>query len=293
MGLYRRPGTLAEALALLAAAPGEHAMPPLLLAGGTDVYPARATAEAWLRHVPRPVLDLSAIAGLSGIEDRADHHRIGAGATWAALRDAPLPPWFDALRQAARQVGGVQVQARGTLLGNLCNASPAADGVPPLLALDAEVELASARGTRRLKLADFILGNRRTALAPDEIATAILVPKPAGAARSGFLKLGARAFLVISIVMVAGVVEAESGCITRARLAIGACSEVAQRLPGLEAALAGLPLAEAAAALRPEHLAGLAPIDDVRATAEYRRHAAGVLLRRLLAQLTAPEALAA
>jgi CO/xanthine dehydrogenase FAD-binding subunit len=289
MGLYRRPETLAEALALLAAAPE----PPLLLAGGTDVYPARASAEAWLRHAPRPVLDLSAIAGLAALEDRGDHTRIGAGVTWARLRDAPLPPWFDALRQAARQVGGVQVQARGTLLGNLCNASPAADGVPPLLALDAEIELASARGTRRLKLAEFILGNRRTALAPDEIATALLIPHAAGASRSGFLKLGSRAYLVISIVMVAGVIEAEAGRITRARLAIGACSEVAQRLPGLEAALAGLPPAETAGALLPAHLAALAPIDDVRATAEYRRHAALVLVRRLLTQLTAPEALAA
>ncbi|GGC48212.1 xanthine dehydrogenase [Siccirubricoccus deserti] len=292
MAAYRRPGTLAEALALLAAAPTEQGA-PLLLAGGTDIYPARAAAAAWLRDAPRPVLDLSGIAGMGAIEDTGGHHRIGAGVTWAMLRDQPLPPWFTALRDAARQVGGMQVQARGTLLGNLCNASPAADGVPPLLALDAEVELASLRGTRRLPLGDFLLGYRRTALAPDEIATAVLVPKPEGSARSGFLKLGARAYLVISIVMVAGVVEAAAGRIIRARLAVGACSAVAQRLPTLEAALAGLPLADAAAMVETAHLATLSPIDDMRATAEYRRHATLVLLRRLLAGLAAPEALAA
>ncbi|MBK1657655.1 FAD binding domain-containing protein [Paracraurococcus ruber] len=284
MTAYHRPTTLPEALRLLAEAPA----PPRILAGGTDLYPARAAGEAWMRPDDRPLLDLSALPDLAAIEDRGDHHRIGALVTWAALRDAPLPPWFAALRQAAAQVGGAQVQNRATLLGNLCNASPAADGVPPLLALDAVVEMAGPRGPRRLPLAQFILGNRRTALAADEIATAILVPKAPGAV-ARFEKLGARAYLVISIVMVAAVIEAEAGRIARARIAIGACSPVAQRLPALEAALAGLPLAAAAGAARPEHLAALSPIDDVRATAAYRRQAALVLLRRALSTpLAAP-----
>jgi N-methylhydantoinase B len=279
MTAYRRPTRLSEALALLAEAP----VAPLLLAGGTDIYPARAAAEAWMRPIDRPLLDLSALPELAGLEDRGDHHRIGALVTWAALRDAALPPWFDALRQAAAQVGGAQVQNRGTLVGNLCNASPAADGVPPLLALDAEIELASLGGVRRLALGDFLQGNRQTALAPGEIATAVIVPKAAPDARARFEKLGARAYLVISIVMVAAVVEAAAGRIARARIAIGACSAVAQRLPGLEAALLGLPLAAAATVPTSGHLAGLAPIDDVRATAAYRRQAALVLLRRALA----------
>lgn len=287
MAGYWRPTTLRDALCLMA---GDS--PALPLAGGTDIYPAWVAAEAWMRPAPaRPVLDLSAVAELGAIEDRGDHHRIGARVTWAMLRDAPLPPWFDALREAAAQVGGAQVQNRATLAGNLCNASPAADGVPPLLALDAEVELASLRGTRRLGLPDFILGNRRTALAPDEIATAVIVPKPAPGATARFEKLGARAYLVISIVMVAAVIEAEAGNIARARVAVGACSPVAQRLPALEAALTGLPPHAAADALRPEHLAALTPIDDVRATAAYRRQAALVLVRRALA--TAAEARAA
>ena len=286
---YHRPETLDAALALL------RDEAPVVLAGGTDLYPARAAAEAWMRPLPdRPVLDITALPGLAAIEDRGDHIRIGARVTWATIRDAAqLPPCFDGLRAAARGVGGAQVQNRATLVGNLCNASPAADGVPPLLTLGAELELASAaQGVRRLPLAEFLLGNRRTALAPDELALAVLVPKAPAGARSGFLKLGARSHLVISIVMVAGLVVVEAGRIAAARLAVGACSPVARRLPEAEAALIGQPADAAvlAAALGTEHLAPLAPIDDVRATAAYRREAALVLLRRLVAGLAAPKA---
>jgi CO/xanthine dehydrogenase FAD-binding subunit len=291
-GAYHRPDSLAAALALLRE--GAATAPPVILAGGTDLYPARAAAEAWMRPPPgRPVLDVTALPGLAAIEEHADHHRIGALVTWAALRDAAhLPPWFDGLRQAARQVGGAQVQNRATLIGNLCNASPAADGVPPLLSLGAQVELASAaRGVRRLPLAAFILGNRRTALAADEMALAVLVPKHRrGTARSGFLKLGARSHLVISIVMVAGCLEEAGGYVAAVRLAAGACAPVAQRLLAAEAALIGLPADPAvlAAAILPRHLRPLDPIDDVRATAAYRHAAALTLLRRLVAGLAAP-----
>jgi len=281
MANYLRPASLDEALTALA-------RPWTVLAGGTDFYPARVG-----RAIEDNVLDITGIADLRGISAVPEGWRLGATTTWSELIETRLPPLFDGLKQAAREVGGRQIQNVGTLAGNLCNASPAADGVPPLLALDAEVELAGRAGVRRLPLAAFITGNRRTVLAPGELLVAIHVAKPPRPARSAFLKLGARAYLVISIVMVAGVIEAETGRITRARLAIGACSEVAQRLPALEAALAGLPLAAAPEAVRAGHLAALTPIDDVRATADYRRHAALVLLRRLLAQLAQPEALAA
>ena len=289
---YHRPQTLPAALALLSTAA------PVVLAGGTDLYPARAAAGAWMRPAPeRPVLDITAIPALRAIDHDATGTRIGAAVPWAAIRDAThLPPAFapafECLRAAARQVGGAQVQNRATLLGNLCNASPAADGVPPLLALGACVEIASAaRGTRTLPLSAFILGNRRTALAPDELATAILLPPQPHAARGGFRKLGARSHLVISIAMAAGVIAMEGGRVTAAKLAIGACSPVAQRLLQAEAALLGQraePTA-LAAALLPRHLGPVAPIDDVRATADYRRHAALVLLRRLVAGLVASD----
>src|SRR4029453_5476671 len=120
----------------------------------------------------------------------------------------------------------------------------------------------------------------------DEIVTAILVPKPRAAARSHFLKLGARRYLVISIVMVAGVVETDAaGTIAAARLAIGSCSAVPQRLPALETALAGRPLDAAGDLVAPAHLAHLAPIDDIRGSAAYRQQAALALTRDLLTQL--------
>jgi CO/xanthine dehydrogenase FAD-binding subunit len=284
---FLRPRTLDEALAALAAEAAHPPADPLdrltPMAGATDLYPAAAVRQAWFQPSPRAILDLSAIAGLRGLEGSAQGLRIGALTTWSDVLAAPLPPAFDALRQAARQVGGVQIQNRGTLAGNLCNASPAADGAPPLLALDAEVELRSAAGGRRLPLGAFLRGNRRTALAPGELVTAIHVPRPAETERSAFLKLGARAYLVISIASVAANVATDGrGRIVRARIAVGACSAVPQRLPALEARLVGAPPGEAARLVADEHLASLSPIDDVRASAAFRRDAAITLVRRAL-----------
>ncbi|MGE0119940.1 MAG: xanthine dehydrogenase family protein subunit M [Dongiaceae bacterium] len=278
MGSYLRPAELREALAALAAGPR------IILAGGTDYYPARVG-----QPLDDDLLDITALPELRRIADEGAHWRIPALCTWTDLLETPLPPLFDGLKQAARAVGGVQIQNAGTLCGNLCNASPAADGTPNLLALDAEVELASARGTRRLPVAAFITGNRATARRPDEMVTALLVPKPASAARAIFLKLGARAYLVISIVMVSAVLEIADGrTVARARLAVGSCSAVAQRLPQLEQALAGRRLDPALADLvQPAHLAPLSPIDDVRGTAAYRRDAALTLIRRALWELAA------
>ncbi len=276
---WLRPNTMAEALAMLAAQP---TLTPF--AGGTDIYPAQAARFAWGEGAPAAMLDLGAVPAFAAIEPAPDHWRIGAGATWAQLRDAELPPEFDALRAASRGVGGAQIQNRGTIGGNLCNASPAADGAPPLLALDAAVELASLRGSRRLPLADFLRGNRATARAPDELLTAVLVPRRPGDWRSGFEKLGARHYLVISIVMVAATLRIEAGRIAEAAIAIGACSPAARRLPALEAALRGSRPGQVA--VQAEHLEGLSPIDDTRATADYRQAAARVLVQRLLARLT-------
>ena len=169
-------------------------------------------------------------------------------------------------------MGGRQIQSRASVGGNLCNASPAADGVPPLLALDAEVELAGPSGTRRLPLASFITGNRRTALGPGELMVAIHVPRPAHDARSAFLKLGARRYLVISIAMAAATLEIDGGRIAVARVAVGACSAVARRLPALEAALIGAPVdPRLGNRIDKAQLAPLSPIDDVRGSAAYRR----------------------
>lgn len=276
MADYIRPHRLDEALQALA-------RPLSVLAGGTDFYPARVG-----RSIDEAILDITAIAELRGIAASPAGWRIGATTTWSELVEADLPPLFDGLKQAARDVGGRQIQNAGTIAGNLCNASPAADGVPGLLALDAELELAGRAGSRHVALPDFIVGNRRTTLAPGELVVAIHVPRPAHAARSAFLKLGARRYLVISIAMAAATLEIEDGKVARARVAVGACSAVAQRLPLLEVALAGAPVGPGLGDLvQAAHLAVLNPIDDVRGSAGYRREAALVLLRRLLADFTA------
>ena len=272
MGDYRRPTRLEEALDALA-------RPCTVLAGGTDFYPARVG-----RPIDEDILDISRIKTLAGISSTAAGWRLGATTTWSEILAADLPPLFDGLKQAAREVGGRQIQNAGTLAGNLCNASPAADGVPPLLALGAELELASRDNVRRLPLSEFIIGNRRTRLSPGELAVAIHVPKPATFARSSFLKIGARRYLVISIVMAAATLEIAHDRVRAARVAVGACSAVARRLPMLEAALSGASIdARLAERVGPAHLAPLTPLDDVRGSAAYRLDAAVTLLRRLLA----------
>lgn len=275
MASYHRPRELGDALAVLR----EGAI--TVIAGGTDYYPARVE-----RPANEDLLDITAISALRRIDITPTHFRIGAGVTWTDLIRADLPPCFDGLKLAAREIGGVQIQNAGTLAGNVCNASPAADSMPNLLALDTEVELASTQGQRRLNLGEFVTGNRKTLRRPDELVTALLIPRGLEASRSSFVKLGARRYLVISIVMLAAVMEKQEGKVAAARIAVGACSEVARRLPALERALLGRPWDRTlAAVIEPSHLAGLSPIDDVRAGAAYRRDAAQVLLRRALETL--------
>jgi CO/xanthine dehydrogenase FAD-binding subunit len=260
-----------ETLALIAE-------PARILAGGTDVFPA-----AGERPLSGRIVDISGVSGLRGVTRAGDEIRIGALTTWTDIVRADLPPAFDALRAAAREIGAVQIQNRGTIGGNLCNASPAADGAPPLLILEAEVELASARGVRRLPLAQFITGSRRTLLAPDELMTAVVAPSRPSTARSAFIKLGARRYLVISIVMVAVLLDLAEGRVRDARIAVGACSAVAQRLAEVEARLVGARAdASLGGLLQAEDLAVLTPIDDVRASADYRRYAALALVRRAI-----------
>ena len=236
---------------------------------GPDFYPALG------ERLPRgTTIDITALREIRGITFEAEQIRIGGLTTWSEVIRTPLPHCFDALKAAAREVGSVQIQNRGTVAGNLCNASPAADGVPPLLALDAEVELASAAGTRRVPLAQFIAGNRKTLCRADEILAAVLVPRRIESAASTFLKLGARRYLVISISMVAVVLQSDDAgqvaesCMSRSDRAQRRRSDwgcwrracwVSRRRPEL-VRWSG-----------EEHLRSLSPIDDVRATAGYRR----------------------
>ena len=272
---YLRPETLPEALDLL------NARGLTIIAGGTDHYPARVGVP-----LDEDLLDVTAIAGLRGIEDRGDDLRIGALTTWTDIINADLPPGFDGLKAAGRTIGGIQIQNTATLVGNICNASPAADGAPNLLALDAGVALASARGERVSLLADFITGNRETTREPDEMVVALIVPKPAPGAESLFLKLGARSYMVISIVMVALVIEPDGDRVARARIAIGSCAPVSRRLAALEESLVGAKL-DGRLGDQLQDVKALDPIDDIRGSAAYRQDAALTLVRRGLAELGA------
>lgn len=270
---YHTPTTLKEALKIAAFARGK------VIAGGTDVYPAMAQGQR-----PDAFLDITRVEGLRGITPTATGLRFGATTTWTDVIRADLPPAFDALKQAAHEVGSVQIQNAATVCGNLCNASPAADGVPPLLILDVQVELESAaQGRRQIPLAEFITGVRETQRAPDELVTALHIPTPPIGARAAFQKLGSRRYLVISITMTAALVVCDdNGVITMARVAVGACSAVAQRLTALEAALIGQH--GASVAVDPAHLTELRPISDVRGSAAFRQDVVATQCVRAISQ---------
>ena len=298
---YHRPLSLDNALALLAQ---ERCA---VLAGGTDFYPARVG-----RPVTGAVLDITALTELRGIAQQADGGwRIGTLTTWSDLvRTKGVTPGFGAMAHAdlfagliaaAREIGGVQIQNQGTVGGNLCNASPAADGVPVLMAMDASVELRSDQGVRSLSLEHFVQGNRRTALRSDELLTAITIPPFSARGLTRFSKLGHRRYLVISIAMLAIALDFdENQRLQRCGIAVGSCAAVARRLPLLEARLLSTARAELGARMAellstdgpPDSadeppasgdswLAVLAPIDDVRGTAVYRQQAVREMLRRI------------
>lgn len=266
---YAKPTSIEAALALLGEGPWR------ILAGGTDFYPALGS-----RPLHENVLDINGLGELRGIAETPSHIVIGARTTWTDLIRHELPAAFDGLKLAAREVGSIQIQNMASVAGNLCNASPAADGVPPLLVLDAEVEIRSTAGMRRLPLDRFILGNRHTALQPGEMVTAIRIPRPSATGTSAFCKLGARRYLVISIAMAAARVLTADGMVEKVAVAVGSCSAAATRLIGVETALRGVAVADIAAAIAAAEINELAPIDDVRASAGYRREAAREIVAR-------------
>ena len=272
--MFSRPATCVEAVRILAADGG------LLIAGGTDVFPALVD-----RSKPAKLIDLSGCADLKGITITERNTRIAGGVTWSEIARADLPIGLRGLKAAAREVGSIQIQNRATIAGNLCNASPAADGLPPLLALDAELELTGSTGVRTLPVGEFVLGNRQTARRSDEILSAILIPRTLDHAGSSFMKLGARRYLVISIVVVAvTLVPADDRSIGSARVAVGAASSVARRLNTIERRLIGADpnYTSAASLVMDDDLLLLSPIDDVRASAAYRRDAARELIVRAI-----------
>ena len=251
------PRTLDEALGLKADAPA--AVP---IQGGTDVM----VELNFDRVRPEALLNLNEVAELRGWSREDGSLRLGAGLTYTEAMEAPLAALLPALAEASRTVGSPQIRNRGTIGGNLGTASPAGDALPPLLVEGAEVEVASVRGARLLPLAEFLLGVKRNALEPDELVVAVHVA-PSGQPQT-FMKVGPRNAMVIALVSLAILADRERGEI---RAAIGSAAPVAILVTAPLAEAAGFPELVAAAA---------SPIDDVRGTADYRRHALRVLAAR-------------
>jgi CO/xanthine dehydrogenase FAD-binding subunit len=253
------PRSLDEALRLKSERPD--ARP---IAGGTDLM----VDLNFDRVRPQVLLNLNEVAELRGWARENGTLRLGAGLTYTDAMEPPLAGLLPALAEASRTVGSPQIRNRGTIGGNLGTASPAGDALPPLLIEEAEVELASARGSRRLALEDFLVGPKRNALEPDELVAAVRV-RPSGATQT-FMKVGPRNAMVIAVVSLAVLADHERG---ELRASFGSAGPVPRLVTAPFEEREGFPGRVAAAA---------SPIDDVRGTAAYRRHALRVLAERAL-----------
>lgn len=258
------PDNLSSALASMVA-------PAKIIAGCTDFFPRLEMGK-----VPNRIVNVSKVREMVGITKTTPGWRIGGSTTWSEIIQYPFPPAFDGLKAAAREVGSIQIQNTGTIAGNICNASPAADGMPPLLTLDAMVEIQSENNKRLLNLENFVLGPGKVDLEANELVTAVWIPEPRNNTVSSFQKLGSRKYLVISIAMVAVTLATNSrGVIKFLNIAVGSCSPVARRLASLEEKFTDLNVSELLEHI-PLDLADfsvLSPISDVRGTAEYRQAA--------------------
>ena len=220
------------------------------------------------RARPEVVLNLNEVAELRGWSRENGTLRLGAGLTYTEAMNSALAEMLPALAEASRTVGSPQIRNRGTIGGNLGTASPAGDALPPLLVEGAEVELASVRGRRRLPLDEFLVGVKKNALADDELIVTVRI-RPSGQ-RQTFMKVGPRNAMVIAVCSLAVVADRERG---ELRAAFGSSAPVVRLVTAPLADVADFPEQVAAAA---------SPIDDVRGTAAYRRHALRVLTRRAL-----------
>jgi len=256
----------------------------MVLAGGTDLLVA-----AHRKPAPTGILDLFALADLVGIsEDDDGGVRIGAATTYGQLiRDDVAQRVLPCLVAASREIGALQIQARGTIGGNIGTSSPVGDSLPPLLALDAEVELASTSGRRTVPYDEFCLGYRQTALKGDELIVSVRIPPIAENVVQYWRKVGTRRAQSISKVMLAVAVGLEERVITHARVAFGAVAATPIRAKACEQAMIGArPGPELADAVRAALATEITPIDDVRSNAVYRLGVAQNLIARFVTSLS-------
>jgi CO/xanthine dehydrogenase FAD-binding subunit len=273
------PPTLSAVLELMASAPGKWTP----IAGGTELMVAHAAG----RLAAGRLVSLWGLRELRFIQSTAETISIGAGTTFRDLRaDRGIASCLPLVARAASWIGSIANQSRATIGGNLVNGSPAADSSPALLVYDAEVELISTRGSRRIPYAEFHTGYKRSALEPDELLFAVHMPIRFQAHRQYLRKVGTRRAMAISKVALAATAMVVNGSITELRLAAASLAAFPMRLWGTEAALLGKRVAPRAIASAREALVAEArPIDDIRSTAEYRKRVAANLLEEFLLSL--------
>jgi len=271
------PRSIEDCLKLLA----ERGPEAKLVAGGTDLLPQMKNGLI----KPAAVIDLSGVADLRVLR-REDGAGLRVGASVAA-REIELDPYtrstYPALAESGALVGSVQIRNLATVGGNLCNAAPSADMAPPLLALDAEAIIAGPRGRRRVPMADFFTGVRRTVLAPDELLVELIVPAPGPRSGGQYLRHTPRRELDIAVVGVASQITLSDGVCRKARIALAAVAPTPIRATAAERALEGQPLtAQQIARAAQRAVEAARPISEQRGSADFRRHLVGVLTRRTL-----------
>ena len=274
------PRTLDDALGLLRDEPGVWRP----FAGGTDLMVLLEAGK--LEH--RRFFSIRHLPELRGVEESDGAVRVGALTTYTDVRRSELlSRHFPMLGQAARETGGIAIQNRGTVGGNIANASPAADTPPALLAYNAEVELVSAEGTRRVPYAEFHTGYKQTVMRADELIAAVRLPKPREGAQHFYRKVGTRRAQAISKVCFAALAEVEGESLQEVRVALGSVAPVVMRCPRTEELLRGRRVdAELSGAASEELAREITPIDDVRSTARYRTRVARNLLAEFLSGLS-------
>ena len=273
---YHAPISLAEALHLLATL--DEAKP---FTGGTDLVPLLREAACRLSNL----VDLNRVTELNYIREDSGYICIGATATHAQVAASPIAAKAPALVDAVSWIGSPQIRNRATIAGNLCNASPAADSAPPLLVHEAEVTIRSLEETRVIPLNELFAGPKLNCLEPDELVTEIRFRAPPESSGSSFKRIGRRKAFTLSVVSAAAYVEMKRDKVKVARLAFGSVAETPIRTPEVEEMLRGKAITAKLLDRAAESVkAAVAPITDIRGTAEYRRDMCGVLMRRTLAE---------
>jgi CO/xanthine dehydrogenase FAD-binding subunit len=280
---YLRPKTVEEALTLLT----QNAGKAKVFAGGTDLLPSLRQREI---KTPGYVIDLKAISGLDAISyDESSGLKIGPLATIRAVGEFPLVQrHFSALSQAALSMASPQVRNRGTIAGNICNAVPSADSAPALLALNASATIKGPKGERTVPLDQFFAGPRKTVLVDDEMLLGISIPKPDPSSRGVYLKLSPRHSMDLAVVGVAAVGIMEDGICKDVKIALGAVAPTPIRAPMAEEMLRGRRItAELIEEASRNAINQCSPIDDHRASQEYRCDMVYVMTRRALTNIFA------